>query len=200
MKKVIGYSFIALAISVASCNNGDDKSTDAKDVAKDQNDKKFDSTNKEDDAKFAVNVADGGMLEVKLGQLAQMNGSSAAVKEFGKSMVTDHTKAGDELKAAAQKYNISLPAALSDDSQKTYDKLAAKKGADFDKDYTDQMKDDHEKTIKAFQKEADNGNNAELKGWAATTLPTLQHHLDMVNMMEKSMDNTKMSKDTMMHK
>lgn len=189
MKKAIGFSLVALAfaITAASCNNGDDKKMDSKDTAKDMNDQKFDSTNKEDDAKFAVTAADGGLLEVKLGQLAQANGSSAGVKSFGKMMVDDHSKAGDELKALAQKYNITLPAILSDDSRKTYNDIAAKKGTDFDKAYTSDMIDDHENDIKLFQKEADKGNNAELKSWAAKTLPTLQHHLESI----KAVDNMK---------
>jgi putative membrane protein len=46
------------------------------------------------------------MGEVKLGQLAQQNGSSDAVKEFGKRMETDHSKANDQLKDIASKNNI----------------------------------------------------------------------------------------------
>ncbi|MEP6675765.1 MAG: DUF4142 domain-containing protein [Ferruginibacter sp.] len=189
MKKIIGYSIVAFAITAASCNNGDENKTDSKEVAKDQNDKKFDSTNTEGDAKFAVTAADGGMLEVKLGQLAQANGSSAGVKDFGKMMVTDHSKGGDELKALAQKYNITIPAALSNDAQKTYDELAAKKGADFDKAYTKDMIDDHEEDIKLFQKEANDGNNGDLKTWASATLPTLQHHLDAIKSLQETTKN-----------
>src|SRR5262249_4257521 len=45
------------------------------------------------DKAFAKEAAAGGMAEVKLGQLAQDKGSSSAVKEFGKRMVDDHSKA-----------------------------------------------------------------------------------------------------------
>lgn len=54
------------------------------------------------DEKFAAETAAGGMAEVKLGQLAEQKGSSASVKAFGRRMVTDHSKAGDELKKVAQ--------------------------------------------------------------------------------------------------
>ena len=133
------------------------------------------------DNEFAGEAADGGMLEVKLGQLAKANGTAASVKALGSMMAMDHGKANDELKALAQKNNISLPAALSEKSQKTYDGLAAKKGADFDKAYAAMMVDDHNEDIPKFQSEADNGQNADLKAFAAKTLPTLKHHLEMSN-------------------
>src|SRR6202012_1380173 len=50
-----------------------------------------------DDARFAVSVADGGMAEVQLGQLASEKGTSAGVKDFGAMMVKDHSAANLKL-------------------------------------------------------------------------------------------------------
>jgi len=178
MKKL----FVAFAVVslLAACNSEEKKADqDSKDVAMDKNEKKFDTTDLKDDTKFVVEAADGGMLEVKLGELAQTNGAAPDVKMLGKMMVTDHGKANEELKTVAQKYNISIAAGLSDKYQKEYNELAAKKGKDFDKAYTDLMVDDHENDIKAFQDEADKGKIAELKTWASGKLPVLQHHLEM---------------------
>ena len=58
------------------------------------------------DTHFAAGAASGCMGEVKLGQFAQQNGSSDAVKEFGKRMETDHSKANDQLKDIASKNHI----------------------------------------------------------------------------------------------
>lgn len=55
------------------------------------------------DQQFVTEAAEGGMLEVKLGELASQKGVSQEVKTFGKTMVTDHTKVNEELKALAQK-------------------------------------------------------------------------------------------------
>jgi putative membrane protein len=44
------------------------------------------------DTHFAKEAAQGGMAEVKLGQLAQERGSNDAVKSFGKRMVDDHSR------------------------------------------------------------------------------------------------------------
>jgi putative membrane protein len=178
MKKILIPSLLAFIVFATSCNNDGNK-TDSKEVAKEQNEVKEDSTKVDNDADFAVAAADGGMMEVKLGQLAQTNGASAKVKELGKMMETDHSKANEELKGWAAKYNVTLPTALSQDKQSKYDEFAAKKGADFDKAYAADMVDDHEKDIKEFQKEADGGKNAELKAWAGGKVPVLQHHLEM---------------------
>ncbi len=181
MKKVLIGAFAMFALLTA-CNDSektDKTETDSKEIAKDANDKKFDSTNIESDTKFAVNAADVGMMEVMAGKLALTNGSAAVVKDLGKMMIADHTKAGDELKGVAAKKNISLPSTLGEDHQKKYDDLAKKKGADFDKAYTEMMVDGHKDTIDSFEKEADKGNDPDLKSWAANTLPGLKHHLEM---------------------
>jgi putative membrane protein len=179
MKKTILIMLSATAITLfAACGNSE-KHEDSKEVAKEQNETKFDDTNIEDDTKFAVSAADGSMLEVELGKLAQTNGSAPQVKDLGKMMVDDHSKAGDELKALAQQKNISLPAAMSEDKREKYDDLAAKKGKDFDQAYTDFMVSEHKDVIDAFQKEADKGNDADIKAWAAGKVAALQHHLEM---------------------
>jgi putative membrane protein len=41
------------------------------------------------------------------------------------------------------------------------------------------MVEDHEKTVKLFRRQAEKGDNAELKQFAAKTLPTLEEHLKM---------------------
>lgn len=134
--------------------------------------------NQNQDADFAMKAADGGMSEVMNGQLAEKNAAAKDVKDFGRMMVTDHTKANDELKALASKKNITLPATVSAEHQQMHDDLAKKTGKDFDKAYMDMMVDDHQKTIDLFQNEANNGTDADMKAWAAKTLPILQQHLD----------------------
>lgn len=195
MKNVTTKGLLAagcVVMVLSACNNngngaGNTDSTDSKKQAMNQNDSTLDSTNTKKDAAFAVAAADGGMLEVQLGKLAQDNASSASVKAFGKEMVTDHSKANDELVALAQKKGIAVPSTLSDKSQKTYNDLAAKKGADFDKAYAALMVSDHKEDIGDFQKEANDGNDADIKAWAQGKLPVLQHHLDMANMNEDKM-------------
>jgi putative membrane protein len=102
-------------------------------------------------------------------------------------MVTDHSKANDELKALAHKLNITLPDSISSDESKTRDDLAKKSGADFDKDYVNDMVDDHKKDVKAFEDAAKNCKDSDLKAFANKTLPTLKMHLEAIEKIKKGM-------------
>ena len=165
-----------MIVGVVSCNNN----PDPKQAATAEDKAKFDSTDMKGDALFAVNVADGGMLEIKAGELAQANAELPVIKNLGKMMVDDHSKLADQLKQIAMANNITLPDSLSNAAQSKYkDLMKNKAGKDFDKAFTQMMVDDHTKTIKAFQDEAANGNNAALKDWASKTIPQLQSHLAM---------------------
>ncbi|ROI00174.1 DUF4142 domain-containing protein [Chryseobacterium daecheongense] len=129
------------------------------------------------DKKFADAAAKGGMMEVMMGELAASNGNNTAVKALGSMMVKDHGKANDELKKWASAAGYTLPAGLDAEKQKEYDDLKAKKGAEFDRAYTDLMVKDHQKDIAEFKKQANEGTEASLKSFASKTLPTLEHHL-----------------------
>ncbi|MGQ0827828.1 MAG: DUF4142 domain-containing protein [Bacteroidota bacterium] len=149
-----------------------------KKAAKKENEKKLEGSI-EKESGFAVMAADAGMFEVQAGNLAKANATSEKVKELANHMVTDHTKANNELKQLASKKNITLPTVLSDKMQKMYDELSKLAGSEFDKEYAKQMVSSHKKVIELFEKEADKGKDAELKSWAAEKLPTLKHHLSM---------------------
>jgi putative membrane protein len=129
------------------------------------------------DTQFVKKAAQGGIAEVKLGQLAQEKGTSDSVKKFGQRMVEDHTKAGDELKRAAAQENITLPDDISAKDKATYDSLSKLSGAAFDRAYARDMVKDHEEDIADFNKEANGGKNAAIKDFATQTLSTLQDHL-----------------------
>jgi putative membrane protein len=135
------------------------------------------------DLKFIRNATEGGQMEVELGKVAAEKATNADVKQFGQHMVDDHSKANQELAALCQTKGVDL----TDDKpkmdkkvQKAVDKLSKKEGADFDKQYVDDMVKDHETDVKEFQKAAEELKDQDLKTWAAKTLPTLQSHLDMI--------------------
>jgi putative membrane protein len=94
-------------------------------------------------------------------------------------MVSDHAKAGDELKQVAEKSGIRVPTSPSSEQQQAGKHLEGLKGAEFDKAYADQMLKDHEDAVTLFVNEASSGSNADLKSFAKKTLPTLQEHLKM---------------------
>lgn len=127
---------------------------------------------------FATKAASGGMLEVQLGQLAQQNAKSQRVKDFGSMMVTDHSKANDELKSLAASNNVTIPTDLKPEHKQHLEAMSKMKGDAFDKHYMDMMVNDHKEDIREFEKEANSNNNDAFKSFAAKTLHTLQKHLD----------------------
>ena len=194
MKKIIYAMTISTMVSTmvliaTSC--GKKSETDNKEIAQDQNDEKLEDTDIKKDADFAVAAADGGRLEVQLGQLALKNASSEEVKKFGQSMIDDHSKANEELRMLAEQKNITLPVALSDKNQKDYEDLARKSGLEFDKAYSEFMVKDHKEDIGEFKKEAENGNDPEIKAWAAGKVTTLEHHLMMAEAANNSVKDKK---------
>ena len=116
---------------------------------------------------FMKKAAKGGMMEVAMGKLAEQNGQSDDVKSFGKRMVTDHSKANDELKSIAQQKGIKLP------SKEPTEKWSS------DNAYMNMMVKDHEKDLAEFQAEARDGSDPDVKNFADKTAKVVQEHLDL---------------------
>jgi predicted outer membrane protein len=131
------------------------------------------------DQKFVMEAATGGMAEVELGRLAAERGSSDDVKQFGQRMVDDHSRANSELMQLTTAKGITVPAALDAKHQAQMTKMSQLSGAAFDRAYSKEMVKDHQKDVSLFQKQATRGADADVKAFAARTLPTLQDHLRM---------------------
>ena len=143
------------------------------------------------DRKFMEKAAEGGMAEVQLGKLASEKASSAEVKQFGQRMVDDHSKANDQLKQIATSKGVNLPTELDRSTQREMDKLSKLSGADFDREYMKHMVSDHKKDVSEFKTKSSRAKDAQVKQFAATTLPTLQQHLELAQSTEKSARNEK---------
>jgi putative membrane protein len=190
----------ALLLGVASCNSSSDDSVKE---AQQTNEAKIDSTTQDTgqgaavrddkayDSEFMTKAASGGMLEVELGKVVAQRATTAEAKQFAQQMVTDHTKANNELKALAAKKDIKLPASLGDDQKKVYDEVLTEKGAKLDQKYVSEMVDDHEEDVKEFQEASTKAGDPEVKALAAKTLPMLQMHLTMIKKIQAGMNAKK---------
>jgi putative membrane protein len=171
-----------------SCNDANKK--DSVEKADSANEKKQDAQStavKEDDSEFMVFAADAGMTEVEAGKAAESKTTDPKVKAFAADMIKDHTAAGNDLKSLAATKNITLPTAISEEHQKALSDVSAKSGKDFDKAYINQMVDDHQKVVDKFEDASKNAKDAEVKAFAAKTLPTLQAHLEHAKMLKDGM-------------
>ena len=170
MKHVLGRTlFAALALSVGFGLYAADKKADGKLSGNDRH--------------FITTAAEDGNAEVELGKIAQQNGASADVKQFGQRMVDDHTKAGQELESIATKLGMSPPKGPGSKEQGDIKKFSKLTGEKFDREYAEHMVKDHEKAVSLFEKQSKSGDSDELKAFAAKTLPTLQEHLKMARAM-----------------
>jgi putative membrane protein len=143
------------------------------------------------DASFMKDTAEDGLAEVEAGKLAQQKSQNDQVKALANQLIEDHTKANDELKSLAESKGVKLPTSPSVMEKAKLKMLGTHDGAKFDKDFGEWAVKSHEKDISAFQKEAKDGKDADVKAWAEKTLPTLQHHLDMARDLEKTTGGTK---------
>jgi putative membrane protein len=128
---------------------------------------------------FMRDAAMGGVMEVELGRMATQKGASDAVKQFGQRMVDDHTRVNAELTQLAASKGMSLPTELGAKQKTDVTNLSNLSGAEFDKAYAKLMVSSHKKKVSAFEKQSKGGTDAELKAFAAKTLPGVQEHLQM---------------------
>jgi putative membrane protein len=142
------------------------------------------------DETFVMKAAHGGMAEVELGKLAVEKAGSEEVKKFGQRMVDDHSKANDELKTLAQNKHITLPTEIDPHEKALHDRLAKLSGASFDRAYMQAMLVDHKKDVNEFRLEAHSGKDADVKSWAAKTLPTLEEHLRLAQSTNRAVGTT----------
>lgn len=140
---------------------------------------------------FIESTAKDGMAEVELSQLAQQHASNEQVKQFAARMVTDHSKANEELRQLGQEKGVTMPAGPSHMENHEATKLSKLSGAQFDRAYMDRMVKDHQKAVKAFEKQASKAKDVDVKAFAAKTLPTLQEHLRLAQTADQTVGGKK---------
>jgi putative membrane protein len=132
------------------------------------------------DRKFAMTAAMGGMSEVEMARLALTKASSDAVKQYAQKMIDDHTAANAELMQIASAKGLTLPTAPDAKHRAMMAKMEKLSGAEFDRQYIMMAgHKDHSKMEKLFRDESTRGRDADLKAFAAKTLPVVQQHLQM---------------------
>jgi putative membrane protein len=138
------------------------------------------------DRDFVMKAAQASMAEIKMGQAALQNASSADVKSFAQRMIDDHIKANTELLAMAQQKGITVPPMLTSKDMSAMEKMSKRTGADFDRDYMMNQVKAHEAASALFTKESASGADPDFKAFAAKYLPAINEHLEMARNWTKS--------------
>ncbi len=174
---IAGTAALALAAAPAFAQSSTTSPKTATPTTQSQSSRSTARSSGTSDIDFVTNAAEGGVAEVELGRLAQQKASSDEVKRFAERMVTDHSKANDELKSIAQTKGVTLPTDLESKDKSLERRLSKLSGTAFDRAYMNAMVKDHRHDVSEFRKEAKAGRDPEVKSWAEKTLPTLEDHL-----------------------
>ena len=139
-------------------------------------------------ADFVKEAAISDMLEIAGGQdrrdQGQHRGKEVRRADGHRPHQDQRGSQGTGRRAAPSRPDI--PASLDSASQKKLDELKDAKADDFAGVYDPMQVSAHKDAVSLFERYAKSGENAKLKDWAGKTLPTLQHHLEMAQAMNKN--------------
>src|SRR5689334_21669105 len=76
------------------------------------------------DQKFIKDAIEGNLAEVQMGQLAQKNGASQGVKDFGQMLASDHTQANTKATSVASALKVTPPTEPNAKQKQEYAKLS----------------------------------------------------------------------------
>ena len=127
------------------------------------------------DRKFLEKADKSGKEEIAVSQAALPKLQNPDLRMFAEMMVSDHSRAGQKLASLAAKKGVQLSMEPAD-----VKKWAEKNSRETDKDYADKMVSDHKDAVDLFEDAADDAKDADVKAFAAETLPTLKSHLEQI--------------------
>jgi putative membrane protein len=129
------------------------------------------------DKLFLRQAAEGGMVQIKFGELAASKASDPDVKAFGQQMVTDHTNLNQSLQPFLDQDGVMVPRKLNKQQQAEFNKLSSLSGDAFDKEYLVAMVLDHRKDARAFRSESIATNDPDLRAALDKASLIIRQHL-----------------------
>lgn len=127
---------------------------------------------------FLKDAIRGNFSEVALGRMIQSRGASPEVRQFGATLVRDHSKGLDQAQQIAARLRLRIPAMLTPQARREQSVLSRLSGRAFDREARRYMIEDHRADIAEFRTQASSGDRA-TAGYAAATLPVMRRHLSM---------------------
>ena len=130
------------------------------------------------DKSFLKKALEGDNSEIRLGRMAEQNGSSAGTRNFGHMLNIDHAKAKADALPVATAHGLAATDDMAPEATEEAGKLKRLSGASFDREFASYMVKDHKKDIADFEKQARSGDRSTAR-LARATLPALRQHLAM---------------------
>jgi putative membrane protein len=134
---------------------------------------------------FLAQAGSANQWEIASSQLALQASQNAAVRNYANLLISDHTRLGAQVTAAAQSAGVMMPPpALLPAQQAALDQLrAAGAGSGFDMAYRQAQIDAHNQAIQLMQNYAASGDVPALRTAAAQAIPMMQMHLQQAQML-----------------
>jgi Domain of unknown function (DUF4142) len=110
----------------------------------------------------------GNMFEIEAARLAERKVNDPAYRDFAKMIITDHTKAGNELKSQVKGMKgVEIPTKLDQEHKQIMQMLRSETGTNFEQQHREGQIQAHQDAIKLFQDYSQNGGNSELMMWGS---------------------------------
>lgn len=135
------------------------------------------------DREFITKAAQSDMTEIQTSQLALQKSQTKAVRDFAQEMIREHTNSSKELKPIAMSKNVTLPKDIGPENKALLASLRKVNGKNFDRAYMQGQVQAHTKTLAEYQKYLEQGQDQQLKPFAAKISPIVAHHLQMAQSM-----------------
>jgi putative membrane protein len=134
---------------------------------------------------FLAHATSSGQFEIQSSQLALQASSNPQVRNFANLMISDHTRMGQAVGAAAQSAGIvpPPPALLPEDQAALGQLAAAGTGPSFDMAYRQAQITAHQQALGLMQNYAASGDVPALRTAAQQAIPTIQMHLQQAQLL-----------------
>jgi putative membrane protein len=138
-----------------------------------------------------MNVAN--TTEIQLATLAAKKASSPKVKQIAGKLATDHSKNREQLRALAQRLNVTLTPAQGGsvsaaDSAAMPPDLQGKSGRNFDRAFVQHEIADHQSNIQKLQTQAiPSAQDAAVKAYLQKTVTEMQAHLSSLKQVQQQL-------------
>jgi putative membrane protein len=130
------------------------------------------------DMAFVQLAAGTDMYEIEASRLAIGRAPDTQVKGYAQMLIDHHTMSSNQMKALLHAKGVVPPAALPPDKQAKIAQLSRLQGRDFEREYIRMTGvADHQAAIGQFEQASRSLPDADLRNFAARTLPVLQQHL-----------------------
>jgi putative membrane protein len=182
-KLFIGLLSCGLMLNVA-CEPG--KQDDPVDRAQDQTQERTEMDNQ--DTRVLTEAASTSMLSMELSRIAEERAVTPEVKEFARELSQEHSGVKQDLEGVAQRKQIVLPQAMSQDHQDKVENVTEQSGLDFDREFIEEIISVHRDKVDDFESLSRDSDDPEIREFAINVLPSLRMQLEKAERVENQLE------------